>query len=572
MKSFKQLIPRTQYTKSGDINIAYQIFGKGDIDLVYIPGWISNIDLMWTCPELVNFFQELGKMCRIILFDKRGTGLSDRVVELSTLEERMEDINSVMKAVGSEKAILFGHSEGGSVSALFSATYPEKVISLITFGIFAKRRYSEDYPWAPTDKERQKVYDMIENNWCSDEMQLHSLAPSKANDKNFMNWLTSYFRSGASPSAALKLTKMNTDVNIVDVLRFINVPTLIMQRTKDIDVKVEEGRFIADRIQNSKYIEFDGEDHLFWIGNTKEILDEIKDFIKNSSTNITNKKGVKTLLFGHISNAKKSNIISDKLREYFDKRKGSIVFLDGCCFAVSFNTPGKTVEAGLELLDIFQNLKASIKIGAYLKENDLEINQKLNFKEKRIIKCILSKIDSNSLFVTETIKNLLSGSNFDFTHKTSILNNYSNDFCKLFKVSNKVLSKSTNGVIKMPRSTSNIFLEDLVRTIENNILEKDFGVVKLCTLMGLSERQLQRKTKEFADKSPNQLITLIRLKKAKEALLSFRLSSVSEVAFYFGFSSPSYFTKCFKKEFNISPSDLKESQNDYSTNLEIAAF
>lgn len=148
--------PSTKYTKSDRINIAYQVFGNGPIDIVYIPGWVSNIDLMWECPELLHFFQELGKIARVILFDKRGTGLSDRVVDVSTLEERMDDIRAVMDAVDSEKAILFGHSEGGSVSALFAATYPNRTAGLIAFGIFAKRRYSENYPWAPTMKSGKK--------------------------------------------------------------------------------------------------------------------------------------------------------------------------------------------------------------------------------------------------------------------------------------------------------------------------------------------------------------------------------------------------------------------------------
>ncbi|MCG8700018.1 MAG: alpha/beta hydrolase, partial [Bacteroidales bacterium] len=292
--------PTVQYTKSGDINIAYQVFGSGPVDLVYIPGWVSNIDWMWACPELVDFLKELGKMARVILFDKRGTGLSDRIVEFSTLEERMDDINAVMDAVGSEKAILFGHSEGGSVSALFSATYPNRVISLISFGIFAKRRYSTDYPWAPTDEERQKVYDMIENSWGGGEMHLETLAPSKAKDSNFMNWLASYFRSGASPSAVMALTKMNTEVDIIDILEYVNVPALILQRTNDIDVKIEEGRFIAERIKNSKFVELEGEDHLFWAGNTNEILNEIKSFINNTSTDIVYEQELYTVLVGHI--------------------------------------------------------------------------------------------------------------------------------------------------------------------------------------------------------------------------------------------------------------------------------
>jgi len=241
IKQTNSLKPNTLYTKSGRINIAYQVFGAGEMDLVYIPGWVSNIDLMWSCPELVSFLEALGKISRVILFDKRGTGLSDRMVELSTLEERMDDIRAVMDAVDSEKAILFGHSEGGSASALFAATYPSRTIALITFGAFAKRRYSPDYPWAPTDEERQGVYDMIENCWGGGEMNLSDLAPSKANDKTFMDWLANYFRSGASPSAALVLTRMNTQVDIIGILPSINVPTLMMQRVKDIDVKIEEG-------------------------------------------------------------------------------------------------------------------------------------------------------------------------------------------------------------------------------------------------------------------------------------------------------------------------------------------
>jgi len=217
--------PPIQYTKSGNINIAYQVFGSGPVDLVYIPGWVSNIDWMWACPELVSFFEALGKIARVVLFDKRGTGLSDRVVELSTLEERMEDIKSVMDAIDSKKAILF-------------------------------------------DEERQKVYDMIEYSWGSGDMNLETLVPSKANDPKFMSWLANYFRSGASPQAAMKLTKMNTQVDIIDILNYIKVPTLLMQRTNDVDVKIEEGRFIAERIKNSKFVELDGDDHLFWAGDT----------------------------------------------------------------------------------------------------------------------------------------------------------------------------------------------------------------------------------------------------------------------------------------------------------------
>ena len=288
--------PTTRYARSKDVHIAYQVFGNGPVDLIYVPGWISNIDLMWGSPELVQFLMELSKSARIILFDKRGTGLSDKVSGYVTLEERMDDILSVMDDVGIEKAILFGHSEGGSASALFAATYPEKVTALITFGIFAKRRYSADYPWAPTEYEREKTYHLIENNWGGGGMELEKLAPSKANDQGFMNWLAMYFRSGASPGTALMLTKMNTDVDITDILQYIKVPSLIMHRDRDIDVKVEEGKYVANKIEGSQYVQFEGPDHLFWVGDTDPILKEMRLFISNLRSEIVERSGLYTYL------------------------------------------------------------------------------------------------------------------------------------------------------------------------------------------------------------------------------------------------------------------------------------
>ena len=340
--------PHTQYTKSNRINISYQVFGSGSMDLVYIPGWVSNIDWMWACPELVGFLTELGKMARVILFDKRGTGLSDRIVELSTLEERMDDIRAVMDAVGSQKAILFGHSEGGSVSALFAATYPNRTISLITFGIFAKRKCAHNYPWAPTDEERQVVYDMIGNSWGSGDMKLESLAPSKAHDKAFMGWLANYFRSGASPSAAMVLTKMNTEVDIIHILGSINVPTLILQRTNDIDVKIEEGRFIAQHIPGAKFVELEGDDHLFWVGNTKEVLDQISEFILKEKPNNTYKQPLFNLTAAKIISEQRLNSYQlEFFTKYVEQYRGKVIQGGDQTFIANFEGPSKAVNCRL---------------------------------------------------------------------------------------------------------------------------------------------------------------------------------------------------------------------------------
>jgi len=274
------LKPKTNYTKSGDFNIAYQVIGDGPLDIIYIPGWVSNIDMMWSEPRLAAFLTRLTLFSRLILFDKRGTGLSDRTDKNSTLEERMEDIIAVMNATNSEKAFLFSHSEGGSVSLLFSIKYPQRTLGVIGFGIFAKRKYSLDYPWAPTDEEREVSNKLIENNWAHGDLdELRTLVPSLAHDIGFMHWLASYLRSGASPKAALILHKQCTLIDVTEILKDIRVPTLLLFRKGDIEILVEEGRYIAERIPKSKLVEFEGEDHLFWTGYTYPILAEMEEFV-----------------------------------------------------------------------------------------------------------------------------------------------------------------------------------------------------------------------------------------------------------------------------------------------------
>lgn len=553
------MIPKIQYTKSGNLNIAYQVFGSGPIDLVYIPGWVSNIDWMWACPELVDFFQELGKIVRVILFDKRGTGLSDRIVELSTLEERMEDIKAVMDATNSKKAILFGHSEGGSVSALFSATYPNRVIALISFGIFAKRRYSEDYPWAPTDEERQKVYDMIENDWGSGEMNLESLVPSKANDTQFMSWLASYFRSGASPRAALKLTKMNTQVNIIDILGYIKVPTLLMQRTNDIDVKIEEGKFIAERIKGSRFVEFDGDDHLFWAGNTREVLDEMKTFIhKLPPCDGCYKKRLSTILFGQIITASNFSIHPQILEDFITQNDGKIMSKDKKFFMAAFEVPSKAISAGINILNDFKTKEIPFSAGIYMKESAQNYDGVLNDRDNYMIASILSLIKPNKILVTQTIKYLLSGVAFNFSKDTSILTYKAHEICKLYSITDKSNTKEKTSY-PYGFSKYDSFLEDVLKIIDEHLDNNSFGVEMLTRETGVSERKLQRRIKETTSKSPNQLILFIRLNKARTALLA-NNDTVAEIAFKYGFSSPSYFSKCFKKEFGMRPTEVFSSK------------
>lgn len=554
--------PTTQYTKSGQINIAYQVIGSGSVDLIYVPGWISNIDLMWRDPHLNSFLHALSNHARLILFDKRGTGLSDRVTELSTLEERMDDIRAVMDAVDSEKAILFGHSEGGSVCALFAATYPHRTISLITFGVFAKRRYSKDYPWAPTDEERQKVYDNIESSWGTTGMDLASLAPSMAQDEVFMDWLATYFRSGASPSAALVLTKMNTQVDIIDILENIDVPTLLIYRTDDIDVKVEEGRFIHQRIAHSKFVEFPGQDHLFWVGNAQVVLDEMLAFIQQRHPDNTISRVLATILKlkvkqedidgeGPIS-AESLNQLERLISQY----RGKLINEQSGIFTATFDGPSKAVHCAMAIRNILELSDICPSQAIHIGECIINGNHTIIGNANDAADKIIDQISTGDIVVSNTVNSLLSGAGLEF-EKCDV---QFDEMPLLLRL--KDTDRSSENLVEnvslaeMKLKQSHSILENVLLSIENHISNESLGVDTICLEVGVSERQLQRKLKQITNKSPNQLIRSVRLNRARH-LIQHQKHNISEAAFQTGFSSLSYFTKCFRSEFGYTPSEIK---------------
>ena len=269
--------PETRYVQNGEVNIAYQVIGEGDVDVVFVMGWVSHLEYFWEEPHFAAFLNRLASFSRLILFDKRGTGLSDRVPlsELPTLEQRMEDVHAVMDAVGSERAVLIGVSEGGPMCSLFAATYPEKTTALVMIGTYAKRIRDDDYPWAPTPEQRDAFFDLMKRDWGG-PVGIEERAPSLANDEAFRTWWAAYLRMGASPGAAVALTKMNAEIDVRNVLPSIRVPSLVIHREGDMCLKVEEGRFVASQIPGCKYVELGGIDHLPFVGEQDEILNEIE--------------------------------------------------------------------------------------------------------------------------------------------------------------------------------------------------------------------------------------------------------------------------------------------------------
>ncbi len=270
--------PQTHYVKSAGCNIAYQVTGDGPIDMIYVPGWVSNLDYHWASPRVTHVFERLGSFCRLIRCDKRGTGLSDRNVGFPTLEQRMDDVRAVLDAVGSKRTVVFGSSEGGNMCMLFAATYPERTAALVLNGCQAKGVWSEDYPWAKTREQTEEELATIEREW-GEPADLRNAAPSLVDDEFERDWFAAYLRNSASPTDAIALWRWNTEIDVRGILPAIHVPTLIVQRLGDRWIKVEEGRYLAKHIAGAKYVELEGDDHVIWGDDSDRLVDEIQAFL-----------------------------------------------------------------------------------------------------------------------------------------------------------------------------------------------------------------------------------------------------------------------------------------------------
>jgi pimeloyl-ACP methyl ester carboxylesterase len=419
------MIPQTRYAKSGDLNIAYQVVGEGPLDLVYVPGWISNVELMWEEPAHAHVLGRLASFSRLILFDKRGTGLSDPVSldRLPTLEERMDDVRAVMDAIGCEQAAVFGFSEGGVMSALFAATYPKRTIALALYGTFAKRVWSPDYPWAPTPENRQVELELLERNW-GDRMDLDQLAPSESDA--FKQRLASYFRRSASPGAAVALLRMNTQHDIRHILPSIKVPTLVLHRVDDVDVKVEEGRWIAAQIPGAKYVELSGDSHTLWGGNTDEVVDELEEFFTGARRGPEPDRVLATVLFTDIvGSTQKAVELGDRrwrellaghdaiVRRQLERYRGREVDTAGDGFFATFDGPARAVRCATSIRDSVGALGLEIRAGVHTGECELD-GDKIRGVAVHTGARVSALAQPGEVLVSGTVRDLVSGSGLAF--------------------------------------------------------------------------------------------------------------------------------------------------------------
>jgi pimeloyl-ACP methyl ester carboxylesterase len=292
--------PETRYARSGSVNIAYQVAGDGPRDLVLVPGWVSNIEMLWEEPHAAHFLGRLASFCRLIVFDKRGTGLSDRVADMPTLETRMDDVRAVMDAVRSPRAAVLGFSDGGPMSCLFAATYPERTTALIAVGSFARRTWAPDHPYGPTVEDLARMIAAVEGNWGGGDFQLDLRAPSVAADPHYRTWWGRYTRMSASPGAAQALLRMNMEIDARAVLPTIRVPTLVLHRAGDRAIPLGMGRYIGDHVPGAKFVELPGDDHVAWVGDADALLDEIEEFLTGMRRGAEPDRVLATVLFTDI--------------------------------------------------------------------------------------------------------------------------------------------------------------------------------------------------------------------------------------------------------------------------------
>jgi pimeloyl-ACP methyl ester carboxylesterase/DNA-binding winged helix-turn-helix (wHTH) protein len=403
----------TRYVQNGDVNIAYQVIGEGDLDIVFVMGWVSHLEYFWKEPHFAAFLGRLASFSRLILFDKRGTGLSDRVPlsELPTLEQRMEDVRAVMDVVGSERAVLIGVSEGGPMCSLFAATYPEKTTALVMIGTYAKRIRDDDYPWAPTMEQRDAFFELMQRDWGG-PVGIEERAPSMANDEDFRTWWAAYLRMGASPGAAVALTKMNAEIDVRNVLPSIRVPSLVIHRSGDICLKVEEGRFVASQIPGCKYVELGGIDHLPFVGDQAEVLDEIEDFLTGMRRAEAYDRVLATVLSVKIADGTGSGL-GAYIRRQLELFKGREIVSDEGGVLATFEGPARAIRCASAVNESAKRLGVEVTTGLHTGECDVLDGNYSGFAVELAQK-IAGQAAPGQILVSRTVKDLVAGSGLEF--------------------------------------------------------------------------------------------------------------------------------------------------------------
>jgi pimeloyl-ACP methyl ester carboxylesterase len=419
-------LPETRYAHSGSVSIAYQVVGNGQVDLVFVPGWVSHIEYAWEEPSLALFLERLASFSRLIFMDRRGTGLSDPVERLPTLEERMDDLRAVMDAAGSERAFLFGISESGPMCSLFAASWPERTAGLILCNTTARFMVAPDFPAGVTPQQRDRFLARCQAEWGTGVIGATIFAPSKAGDQEFRKSWGRFERRSVSPSGISKIVAMGADTDVRHVLPSIRVPTLVIHRTGDRVTRIEFGRYLAHHIPGARLTELAGEDHFPWVGDADAVLDAVQQFVTGTRPAPRIDRVLATVLFvdmvdstRHLSQRGDSawrgllQSFYKILRQELERFKGREINTTGDGLVATFDGPARGIRCAHTMTAAVRQLGIEIRSGLHSGECEL-VGDTVTGIAVHISARVASKAAPNEILVSSTVKDLVAGSGIQF--------------------------------------------------------------------------------------------------------------------------------------------------------------
>ena len=431
-------MPETRYALSGSVAIAYQVVGSGPTDLVLVPGMVSHVEQHWEHPAFARFLDRLASFCRLIVFDKRGTGMSERLLGAGgapTLEERMDDVRAVLDAAGSERAVLLGASEGGPMSVLFAATYPERTRALVLCGAYARQHAAPDYPWgspAPSEADFERRALELPQQWASGkwvEGVLRRYHPDGADDAQFRRWFTTVMRYGGSPGAVLALARMNAGLDVRHVLPAVRVPTLVVHRTGDRVAPVEGGRYLAARIPGARLAELAGTSHFAFVGDADAVLAEVEEFLTGARPAAAPDRVLATVLFVDVVGSTERAVgLGDRrwadllgafyalVRRELGRFRGREVDTAGDGLLATFDGPARAVRCACAVTAAVGGLGLQVRAGLHTGEVEV-VGDAVRGIAVHIGARVAALAQAGEVLVSSTVRDLVAGSGIRFADR-----------------------------------------------------------------------------------------------------------------------------------------------------------
>lgn len=423
------MVPETKYARSGDLSIAYQVVGDGARDVIMLTGFASHVEFVWTSPRIERMANRLASFSRLIMFDKRGTGMSDPVPAAPTLEERMDDARAVLDAVGSERAVLFGISEGVPTALLFAATYPSRVDSLILYGGMARSTWAEDYPWAtPRDDLMMAAAELLVPTMdAADDLEVW--APSLADDPAERDWFARHRRHAGSPGMFAQIFQSFLDIDVRHVLPTIDVPTLVLHRRGDRVVNRRASEWMAGQIPGARYVELPGQDHTIWASRQDEVLDHIQEFLTGSAVPVEPERVLATVMFTDIvGSTERAAELGDQawrrlltdhdtaVRRQLERFRGVEIKTLGDGFLATFDGPARAIRCGAAIREALHALDIEVRVGLHTGEVEL-IGDDVGGVAVNTAARVGALAAGSEVLVSRTVKDLVAGSGITFVER-----------------------------------------------------------------------------------------------------------------------------------------------------------